>query len=116
MILFLNGNEKRKNRRKLPLLIQFYSRGQNGDFCNSFCKLQLQKKRIKVRWKTQIVEFFELFLCGVILFLNGNEKRKNRRKLPLLIQFYSRRQNSEFTRVDKMENLFGKLHSIQKKN
>ena len=75
--------------------------------CNFSVNCIRYKKKLKVRWKTQIIEFFELFLCGVILFLNGNEKRKNRRKLPFLIQFYSRGQNGEF---------FGKLLSIQKKN
>ena len=34
-----------RNRRKLPLLIQFYSRGQNGEFCNFFGKLHSSQKK-----------------------------------------------------------------------
>ena len=95
MILFLNGNKKRKNRRKLPFVIELHSRGQSGEFRNFLVHCNLQKK-IKFRWKTQIIEFFEKVLFGMILFLNGNKKRKNRRKLPFVIELHSRGQSGEF--------------------
>ena len=95
MILFLNGNEKRKNRRKLSFVIELHSRGQSGEFRNFFV-IAIFTKNIKVRWKTQIIELFEKMLFGMILFLNGNEKRKNRRKLPFVIELHSRGQSGEF--------------------
>ena len=95
MILFLNGNEKRKNRRKLPFVIELHSRGQSGEFRNFFV-IAIFTKNIKVRWKTQIIELFEKMLFGMILFLNGNEKRKNRIKLPFVIELHSRGQSGEF--------------------
>ena len=85
MILFINGNKKRKNRRKLPFVIEIHSRDQSGEFRNFVVHCNLQKK-IRFRWKTQIIEFFEKVLFGMILFINGNKKRKNRRKLPFLIE------------------------------
>ena len=95
MILFLNGNKKRKNPIKLPFLIELHSRGQSGEFRNVLVHCNLQKK-IKFRWKTQIIDFFEKLLFGMILFLNGNKKRKNRRKLRFVIELHSRGQSGEF--------------------
>ena len=42
--LFLNGNKKRKNRRKLPFVIELHSRGQSGEFHNFLVHCNLQKK------------------------------------------------------------------------
>ena len=61
-----------------------------------FWYIAIFKKKIKFRWKTQIIEFFEKVLFGMILFLNGNKKRKNRRKLPFVIELHSRGQSGEF--------------------
>ena len=47
MILFLNGNENIKNQRKLPLVIQFYSRGQNGEFFAIFWLIAFDTKKTK---------------------------------------------------------------------
>ena len=96
VILYLNGNEKRKNRRKLPLVIKFYSRGQNWEFCNFLINWYFQKNNNKFVGKLKLLSFSNTCLYCVILYLNGNEKRKNRRKLPLVIKFYSRGQNWEF--------------------
>ena len=96
MIFFLNGNKKRKNRRKLPFLIELHSRGKSGEFRNFLVHCNLQKKNIKFRWKTQIIDFFENVLFVMILFLNGNKKSKDRRKLPFLIELHSRGQSGEF--------------------
>ena len=95
MILFLNGNKKRKNRRKLPFVIEVHSGSQSGEFRN-FWYIAIFTKNIKFRWKTQIIEFFEKMLFGMILFLNGNKKRKNRRKLPFVIELHSGSQSGEF--------------------
>ena len=96
VILYINGNEKRKNRRKLPLVIKFYSRGQNWEFCNFLINWYFQKNNNKFVGKFKLLSISNTCLYCVILYLNGNEKRKNRRKLPLVIKFYSRRQNWEF--------------------
>ena len=96
VILYLNGNEKRKNRRKLPLVIKFYSRGQNWEFCNCLINWYFQKNNNKFVGKLKLLSISNTCLYCVILYLNGNEKRKNRRKLPLVIKFYSRGQNWEF--------------------
>ena len=115
MILFLNGNKKRKNRRKLPFVIELHSRGQSGEFRNFLVHCNLYKKNIKFRWKTQIIEFFEKMLFGMILFLNGNKKRKNRRKLPFVIELHSRGQSGEFRNFLVHCNLH-KKHKISLKN
>ena len=96
MILFLNGNKKRKNRRKLPFVIEVHSWFTKWRISQFFGTLQSSKKHIKFRWKTQIIEVFEKMLFGMILFLNGNKKRKNRRKLPFVIELHSRGQSGEF--------------------
>ena len=44
MILFLNGNKKRKNRRKLPFVIEVHSGSQSGEFRNFLVHCNLQKK------------------------------------------------------------------------
>ena len=98
MILFVNSNKKRKNRRKLPFVIELHSRGQSGEFRNFLVHCSLQKN-IKFRWKTQIIEVFENVLFVMILFVNSNKKRKNRRKLPFVIELNSRKFSTLSTGV-----------------
>ena len=80
-----------------------------------FWYIAIFKKKIKFRWKTQIIEFFEKVLFGIILFLNGNKKRKNRRKLPFVIELHSRGQSGEFHNFLVHCNL-QKKHKISLKN
>ena len=80
-----------------------------------FWYIAIFKKNIKFRWKTQIIEFFEKLLFGMILFRNGNEKRKIEENFHLWLSF---------TPVDKVENfeifwyiaIFKKKHKISLKN
>ena len=80
-----------------------------------FWYIAIFKKKIKFRWKTQIIEFFGNVLFGMILFLNGNKKRKNRRKLQFLFELYSRGQSGEFHNFLVHCNL-QKKHKISLKN
>ena len=52
-------NKKRKNRRKLPFVIELHSGSQSGEFRNFLVHCNLYKKNIKFRWKTQIIEFLK---------------------------------------------------------
>ena len=65
MILLLNGNEKRKNRRKLPFVIELHSGVKKWRISLIFWYIAIFTKKIKVRWKTQIIEFFEKLLYGI---------------------------------------------------
>ena len=80
-----------------------------------FWYIAIFKKKIKFRWKPQIIEFFENMLFGMILFLNGNKKRKNRRKLPFVIEVHSGSQSGEFRNFLVHCNL-QKKHKISLKN
>ena len=102
MIMFLNVIKREKIEENFHLWLRFTPVHKVENFA-IFWYIAIFKNNIKFRWKTQIIEFFENMLSGMILFLNGNKKRKNRRKLPFVIELYSRGQSGEF------RNFFGTL-------
>ena len=81
-----------------------------------FWYIAIFKKNIKFRWKTQIIEVFEKMLFGMILFLNGNKKRKKRRKLAFVIELHCRGKSGEFRNFLVHSKLYKKKHKISLKN
>ena len=110
MILFLNGNKKRKNRRKLPFVIEVHSGGQSGEFRNFLVHCNLHKKKHKIWLKNSLkncqitssdwasLESGE-FIWYMILFLNLVIKREKIIKKKTIYHLWLR-----FTPVDKVEN------------
>ena len=115
MILFINGNKKRKNRRKLPFVIELHSGSQSGEFRNFLVHCILQKKH-KISLKNSNYWVFWKHVIWHDTVPKWNKKRKNRRKLPFVIELHSGSQSGEFRNFLVHCNLYKKKHKISLKN
>ena len=101
--------KREKIEENFHLWLSFTPGDKVENFAIFWYSCNRQKKNIKFRWKTHIIEFFEKLLFGFILFLNGNQKRKIEENFHLWLSF---------TPVDKVENfaIFWYIAILKKKH